>query len=329
MHEYTLAGSHYTMGRENAARLQQAGYPLPQPPTAEQLHFAYACQAVVGEHTPWLLDEIRGVADAGVFDPEAATVLPLTLYADSGCSVIAVSGRHTRAGKPLFGRNYDFFTSFGKQNSLYRTRAAGRLAHIGCSDHWVGRHDGLNAAGLAIGHSGPPTRIRRPGFIFTLAIRAVLDTCRTVGEAAAFLERIPHLQNSAFLIADATGAIAAVDVSPAEVRTTLFSDGFGFLTNQYASEAMQAHAPNEVWEEAAARAENVRRWYQTHSDIGLADVQRVLADPGAGVCACADADSEADDPAVTLWSWTAALGDPVLYLAKGTPHETPYASVAL
>ena len=30
----------------------------------------------------------------------------------------------------------------------------------------------------------------------------------------------------------------------------------------------------------------------------------------------------------TLWSWTAVLGDPVLYLAKGTPNEAPYEPAA-
>jgi hypothetical protein len=252
MREYELAGDHHGMGRRNAVLAGRAG-DAPEPPTPRQLRFASECEAVVGKHAPWLLEEIRGVAEAGVIAPVAARVVPLTLYSDPGCSVVAVSGRHTPDGRPLFGRNYDFLTSFGRLSTLYKTRPEGRLAHIGCSDHWVGRHDGLNEAGLAIGHSGPPTRTRRPGFIFTLAVRAVLDTCRTVAEAATFLERIPHLQNSAFLVADASGDIAAVDVSPEEARTTRFGGGFGFLTNQYVSEEMQAHAPDEAWEQAAAR----------------------------------------------------------------------------
>src|SRR5262249_37176167 len=155
------------------------------------------------------------------------------LGADSGCSVVAVSGRHTCDGRPLFGRNYDFFASYGQYNTLYRTRPEGYLAHIGCSDRWVGRHDGLNRAGVASRQRGPWTRTRRPGFVFTLAIRAVLDRCRTVAEAQAFLERIPHLGNTAFLVADAAGEIAAIDVSPEKVVTTRAADGFGFLANRY------------------------------------------------------------------------------------------------
>lgn len=329
MHEYELAGDHYEMGQQNAVFLQRTGY-APRPATAEQFRFARQCEAVVGEIAPWLLDEIRGVADTHIFDPALVTVLPLTLYADPGCSVVALSGERTCDGRPLFGRNYDFFASFCQYNSLYRTRSAGHLAHIGCSDQWVGRHDGMNEAGLAIGHSGPVPGERRPGFVITLAIRAVLDTCRTVGEAQAFLERIPHLGNSAFLVADAAGNIAAVDVSPRKVVTTQLADGFGFLANQYVSEEMAAAAPGEEVPGSEFRLRNFRRWFGAHPKIGLEDIQHVLADPHDGVCsACAGEEGGAEDPDVTLWSWTAILGEAVLYLAKGTPSEMPYEPAAL
>ena len=113
------------------------------------------------------------------------------------------------------------------------------------------------------------------------------------------------------------------------MRTTYCSDGFGFLTNQYAAEEMRGHAPDELWVEAAARARKVRNWYHRRRGMGIEDVQRVLADPEEGVCACAGEGSEAEDPAVTLWSWTATLGSPVMYLAKGTPNETPYEPASL
>ncbi len=331
MHEYELAGDNYEMGRRNAVLLKRAGYPAQQAVTEGQLRFARECEEVVGAYAPWLLEEIRGVEDAGLFDPGVVKVLPLTLYTDPGCSAVAVSGEHTRDGKPLFGRNYDFFASFGKYSCLYRTRPEGKLAHIGCSDQWVGRHDGLNEAGLAIGHSGPPGREQRPGFVITLAIRAVLDTCRTAEEAASFLERIPHLGNTAYLLADAAGRIAAVDASPDEVRTTWFQDGFGFLANRYASEEMAMYTPYEEVSRSCTRARNIRQWYEVRPSAGIDTgyMQRVMSHPGEGVCACAGETEDSQDPVVTLWSWTAALGDSAIQLAKGTPYETPYEPAAL
>lgn len=328
MRECELTGDHYGMGRRNAILAKRAG-DSPEPPAPEQIRFALECEAVVEEHVPWLVEEIRGVAEAGVYDPGVAKVIPLTLYADSGCSVVAIAGRHTHDGKSLFGRNYDFFSSFGRYSSLYQTRPEGKLAHIGCSDHWVGRHDGLNEAGLAIGHSGPAPRERRAGFVFTLAIRAVLDTCRTVAEATAFLQRIPHLGNTAFLVADAAGEIAAVDASPRKVVTTRFPDGFGFLANAYASAEMATHAGDGEVLGSRVRTRNFRNWFATCPEAGMGDMQRVLSDPVEGVCCCADRDAGAEDPEVTLWSWTAALGDPIIYLAKGTPNKASYERAAL
>lgn len=333
MHEYDLAGDHYEMGRRNAELMKRAGYPAQESVTESQLRFALECEEVVGEYAPWLVEEIRGVGDTGLWDPGVAKVLPLTLYADSGCSVVAVSGRHTRDGKPLFGRNYDFRASYRKYNSLYRIRPEGKLAHIGCADQWVGRHDGLNEAGLAIGQSGPPSNGQQPGVIGTLAMRAVLDTCRTVAEAVTFLERIPHISNNAFLLADAAGDIVAVDTSMQEVKVTQLAGGFGYLANGYVSEEMANYAPDEDLPGSGTRRRNIRSWFDARPEvgIGMGDIQRVLSDSmaKAGVCQCADEGEAAEDPGVTLWSWTAALGEPVMHLAKGTPNETPYEPEAL
>lgn len=106
--------------------------------------------------------------------------------------MVAVSGDHTVDGNPRFSRNYDFYESFADFSELYRTRPTDHLASVGCSDHWVGRHDGINEAGLAIGHTFVPNDSNEPGITFGLAARAVLDTCRSVDDAVAFLERIPH-----------------------------------------------------------------------------------------------------------------------------------------
>lgn len=327
MNEHALAGDYHEMGRQYGAFLGQSGFSL-EGISEEQFRFSRECEFVVEEHAPELLEEMRGIADGGGFDPDLIKVLPLTLPG-SGCSIVAVAGEHTKRGKPMFGRNYDFFRSFAKYGELYRTRPEGRLAHLGCSDHHVGRHDGLNEAGLAIGQSGPLSNESQPGFIGTLAMRVVLDTCRTVAEATAFLERIPHISNNAFLLSDASGDIAAVDVSPGVSKVTRFTDGFGFLANRFASEEMKVYEPEDRIPNDEARARNFRNWFGSRTDLTEEDVQRVLADPDDGVCTCADErEAEVNPHAdVTLWSWTAVLGEPGIRVSKGTPNVTPYEPV--
>ncbi len=326
MNEYELAGGYYEMGRRYGALLGRSGF-SPADISEEQLRFSQECDAVIGEHAPELLEEMRGVADGGGFDPDLIKALPLTLPG-SGCSVVAVAGEHTADGKPLFGRNYDFFRSFAKYSEVYRTRPAGRLAHVGCSDHYVGRHDGLNEAGLAIAHSGPPGRERRPGFLFTLAVRYVLDNCRTTAEASALLERVPHVSNTAFLLADAFGDVAAVDVSPERAKTTRFPNGFGFLANRFVSEEMKVYETEERVPNDEARARNFQSWFEDRAGLTEEDVQFILADPDGGVCVRANEPKDDPHADATLWSWTAVLGEPGIRLSRDMQNETPYEPMA-
>jgi predicted choloylglycine hydrolase len=329
MQEIELTGSYYEMGQQYGRLLTQGGF-SPEPASPEKRQFVRDCEPAVQEHTPELLDELRGIADAGDWDIELIQVMPFALGYEAGCSVVAVSGEHTVDRKPLFGRNYDFFRSFGDFSELYRTQPADHLASIGCSDHWVGRHDGINEAGLAIGHTFVPHYGDQPGLMFALAARAVLDTCRTVGEAVAFLEQIPHARNTNFLVADAAGDIAIVEASPEEVTTTRPTNGFGAVTNHFQSDTMAAfEAPDdEERSDSETRLQNLTDWFETHSDqFDIGEIQRILGDPEHGVCACGD--EHEDDPITTLWSWTATLGESVGHLTKGAPDDTPYESVAV
>lgn len=328
MDEIELVGDHYELGQQYGQILNDVGF-APQPASPEKRQFVRDCEPAVAEHTPFLLDELRGLADAGDWELERIEAMPLALGYEAGCSVVAVSGEHTVDGAPRFGRNYDFYESFGDFSELYRTRPTDHLASVGCSDHWVGRHDGINEAGLAIGHTFVPYDGNEPGIMFGLAARAVLDTCRTVDDAVAFLERIPHARNTNFLVADAAGAIALVEASPDAVATTRPTDGFGTATNHFQSDAMiEYEHTDERSDSSERRFENLHEWFHTQSDeLETADLHRVLTDPENGVCSCADENE--DDPVVTLWSWAVTPGETPGTLAQGSPNDVQYESIDL
>jgi predicted choloylglycine hydrolase len=246
MQEIKLTGSYYEMGRQYGRLLEEVGF-SPQPVSPAKRQFVRKCEPAIQEHAPELLAELEGIADVGDWEVELLKAIPFALGYEAGCSVVAASGDHTVDGKPLFGRNYDFFRSFGDFSELYRTRPADRLASIGCSDHWTGRHDGINEAGLAIGHTFVPHHGSQPGIMFGLAARIVLDTCRTVADAVEILERIPHARNTNFLVADVDGTIAIVEASPEEVTVTRPTDGFGAITNHFQSASMLAYENTDEW----------------------------------------------------------------------------------
>jgi predicted choloylglycine hydrolase len=69
----------------------------------------------------------------------------------------------------------------------------------------------MNEAGLTI--SGVSTSFVNsgPGVMFNVAERWILDNCRTVEEAAEFIEKIPSEWGTAYLMIDKKGSIAKVE----------------------------------------------------------------------------------------------------------------------
>jgi predicted choloylglycine hydrolase len=323
MQEIELAGEDYEMGQQYGRLLDEVGFE-PQPISEEKAAFVHDCLPAVSEHMPELLTELRGIADAGDWDVDLISAIPLALGYESGCSVLAVAGNHTSNAIPLFGRNYDFYTSFADFGELYRTRPTDRFNSIGPSDHWTGRHGGINEAGLAIGHTFVPNSGPQPGIMFGIAARWVLDTCCTATEAVSFLEGISHARNTNFVVGDSTGEIAIVEASPERVTTTKPKTGLAVVTNHFVSEPMKEYEPESAdRSNSEARYTRLTNWFENiQTKVDVTAIQHVLADPVDGACSCtAHGDG---DPVETLWSWTTALDQPSIQLADGRPDETSY-----
>ena len=332
MHEHHLVGEYRELGRSYGGQLAERGRSLdtasPETldPPPERLEFARECARHVEDHAPYLLDEIGGIAEEIGIDPELVGVVPLALDAKSGCSLVAVRDEYTD-DTVFLGRNHDFFPSFRRYATLYRTEPADGLASVGCSCVYVGRSDGINDAGLAIGFAGVPPHEFEPGFTWQLAVRAVLDTCRSVEEAVEFLESIPHATNVNFLVADESGDLAVVGVSPERVTTTRPSEGLITVTRQFYAESMREYQSRDPSiEEFCDRTRAVEEWIAGRKrPITMEDLQTAMGDPKIGACWPVDADG--NDPRSTIWSWTMDPANRVGYLAAGSPVETPYEPV--
>ncbi|SFS89260.1 C45 family autoproteolytic acyltransferase/hydolase [Halostagnicola kamekurae] len=330
MDEYEIDGSHYEMGQQFGTQLEQEGLSLDAisvesvDRSEEMIQFASECEPLIEKHYPKLLHELQGIADRTGVDTQAVKSIPLALNADPGCSLIAISDNHTAGDVPLFGRNHDFYPSLREYSKLFHTTPEDGLASVGCAHNFVGRLDGVNEAGLAIGFSGVPTDEYAPGFMWPLAVRTVLDTCHTVSEAVSCLEDIPHSQNVNFLVADKTGSIALIEASPKAVNTIRPDDGFARATNQFTSESMQEYQSSNRVPTDCSRFQRLGDWFCNHSaSIELDDLQTVMSNPETGVCWRID-EHEGDDPRATIWSWTMEVGEGISYLARGSPAETAY-----
>ena len=237
MEVYRLQGTGYEMGLDHGRTLATNGFALP-PASPEKIRFANECEAIVQELAPELLAELRGVAQAANLDEQLLKAFVLTLGEGPGCSVVAIAGRHTANGKPLFGRNFDFADWDGPYQQLYRTYPTNGFASLGGTDVLIGREDGVNEAGLVMAQTHVAGHDAKPGVLFSLVGRMVLDRCRSVEEAVALLEQVPHVRANNWLLMDAHDTIAVVETSPKQVAATYAESGFAVATNHFRQPTM-------------------------------------------------------------------------------------------
>jgi predicted choloylglycine hydrolase len=322
MHMYRFAGTYRQIGLEYGIQLRAGRVPL-QPLSRTRLDFATACEPFVRECAPELFDEIEGMAEGSGYDVKRLTMIALALSAHPACSIAAVAGSQTADGKTLFGRNHDWYQASGQHATFLETRPEGSIPSLGCNDGTIGRFDGINVAGVAIGITAVEGGRDHPGVMFPLAVRIVLDRCRTTAEAVDLLQRLRHARSINFLVADASGDIAALEAVPGRVTVIRPEKGFIAVTNQFQSDEMaRFEKVSRRPANSYRRLCNLREWFAARQGpLTRADLEAVLSTPyPRGVCNV----PRTRRGVGTIWSWTASLGDGVIHFADGEPDLIPY-----
>ncbi|HCC34994.1 MAG TPA: acyl-CoA--6-aminopenicillanic acid acyl-transferase [Ruminococcaceae bacterium] len=164
---------------------------------------------------PGLTNELHGFADALEVPAKQIFFYSMT-YLLPRCSQVALLPSRTADGKPLVARNYEF-SHEAEDFCLVKTAVKGKYAHLGTSVLSFGRDDGLNEHGLSVTQSscgfpvGALPYMRSPalkGLQFWAVIRALLENCKDVSEALAYLEGMPIAYNVNLLLMDKAGNAA-------------------------------------------------------------------------------------------------------------------------
>jgi predicted choloylglycine hydrolase len=142
-------------------------------------------RAALERHMPELVGPWSALVAAVAGDELDARIL--TLYDPppllSGCSQAVLES------EPALVRNYDYdfnlFDGVVLETRLAKTRV------IGTADQLWGLLDGINDRGLAVSFTFGGRKNVGRGFSVPLVIRYVLETCATVADAIAALERLP------------------------------------------------------------------------------------------------------------------------------------------
>ena len=317
MHMYRLEGTHRQIGGEYGMLLRSARVRLPKVSMTKRT-FAEQCEPHVREHAPHLLDELDGIIEGSGYDPVRVKAAALAMDAKPACSLVAVSGDHTADGNPIFGRNFDWYRGLLHHAVMCHVIPDGSIPSLGFSAVLAGRMGGINAAGVGIAIASVEGGRDHPGVMFNLAVRAVLDCCTTTTEAVEFLCAIRHARAINFLVADKSGAIAAVEANRHHVAVIEPPNGFAAVTNQFQSDAMARY------ERLRRRPANsyrrlctLRTWFAARQGpITPDDVQGLLGTRHPhGVCWT----NTRRRGVRTIWSWTARLGINKISLALGPP----------
>lgn len=162
---------------------------------------------------PHLLEELRGLADGlGIPFHQAAS-----LFSGYGEPEIQGMGCSSVVQPDFAVRNYDFTPDLYDQRFVL-IQSGEYLASAGHSLHVIGRHEGVNEAGLFISFHFVNNDKTKPGFTAPSIVRIILDNCRDTEEAIHLLQQLPHAWSYNFSIADKARNTAIAEISPLAVR---------------------------------------------------------------------------------------------------------------
>ncbi|MCF7699467.1 C45 family autoproteolytic acyltransferase/hydolase [Loktanella sp. M215] len=168
------------------------------------------CRDAIADHMPELLGTYDRLVDLAGGGDRAARFLSTWCPPQylGGCSLAAVSdGTDVR-----LVRNYDLSPNLNEGLMLHTAWTGRRV--MGMVEFLWGLSDGINDAGLSIALAyGGRTQTGR-GFGITTILRYVMETCDTVNQALAVLDRVPSHMAYNVVVADAGGNTASVELSP-------------------------------------------------------------------------------------------------------------------
>lgn len=284
-----LAGSSYEigyiLGKKTEENPQLQAFLSSAFPGFHKEEVAKARQ-MFGRWCPGLNEELEGFADALSVPAERLVYWGMTSLRPR-CSQIAVLPSKSKEGIPLLARNYEFHPE-AEDFNLVRTSVTGKYTHLGTSVLLFGRDDGMNECGLAVTMSscgfpvGAIEYMRKPkihGLQFWAVIRSVLEHCRDVEDALAFLKEMPIAYNLNMMLMDKSGNAALVETLDGRtaVKRPLADSGEDYLcaTNHPVVSELIPYEP-QAMRHSLVRHEWIRRKMDKKEKIGVEDLKQML-----------------------------------------------------
>jgi isopenicillin-N N-acyltransferase-like protein len=286
--------------------------------------------AAAERHTPDLLEEVRGIAEAAGVGYERVLALNLmdeewwlTAPADprDACSLLAAAGGEGHP--PLLAQNMDLPEVMDGAQAIVRwDDGEGRAGVVLTAAGMIGL-TGVNAAGLGVcvntlsmlNHS-------RAGLPVAFVMRGVLERA-TAADAAAFLETVPHASGQHYALAAADGVMGYECSAAGAVRSDDGSGGLRHTNHPLRSADLDPARAPEGTPDSHTR---LRALESAAPDVRTgADCERVLADRDTPLCVI----PAPGRPWITFGSiWAELDTPPRVRIAPGPPDRAAWVDAA-
>jgi predicted choloylglycine hydrolase len=207
---FLLAGSSYEIGSNLAEYIKKnpkaADFYSSGTPDLKRLGFRNVkeLQEYYEVFVPGLAEETQGFLDTLGDSQKNAVIYGYPHSFQSNCSHMVALPSITKDGRILVGRSYEWNHN-EEDLILCTTKVNGKAEHLGFTVLLFGRYEGLNSCGVCVTSSGAgaySAQNTAHGIPFSLAIRSVLENCRTAEEATNHLIDIPNNSTNNYIICD-------------------------------------------------------------------------------------------------------------------------------
>jgi len=332
-----LEGDSYSVGKMQAQMLgrKRERYPfltsLPPGIKKPSKHEVKEAMEFFDNYCPAINDEIRGVADELCVPVDSISYYvlghsskPRKKSGFGKCSQFAVNSSASSNGHTYVGCSYDLHPDYNELR-LCTTRVRGQAGHIGFSEDFFGRADGVNEYGLCV----TTTSTVGGGFEYHAVVRTILDRCRTVDDALEVISGIPTSHYHNYIIADKHGNAALVELAHSHKCVKRFepssSEMLLISTNHYTLPEMLQYDTNRMLQSVIRYEAIMSHLKSAIPKISRKTMRDLLSEPMPKGACC----HHYEDLLGTLWAMIFDLDEQSVEICFGAPCMNKWRQLGL
>lgn len=171
----------------------------------------------------WLLQAMEGLLGS----VDGSTEMP----APAGCSAVAIRGQASAGGRPVIAHNFDYLPTVQPFYTVRESRPRTGFRSVEfTAAPLAGAIDGVNEKGLAVTYNYAQTIDQAAaGPTISMRVSEVLGAAVSVDEAITMITTRRRWGSGLLMLADASGAIASVELANTRTEVRRPADGADFL----------------------------------------------------------------------------------------------------